>query len=95
MTGTIIADNDLVLVQWPDKDLALLRDATIEFLNAQSSDKLLSEQDRKDFSTILESLRSYVSSNSGYWKMRDVPTALRFQGWTDPEGKKGWEQKLK
>jgi len=27
--------------------------------------------------------------------MRDVPTALRFQGWTDPEGKKGWEQKLK
>jgi hypothetical protein len=88
-------DNDLVLVQWPDKDLALLRDATIEFLNAQSSDKLLSEQDRKDFSTILESLRSYVSSNSGYWKVRDVPTALRFQGWTDPEGKKDWDQKLK
>ena len=87
-------DNDLVLVQWPDKDLALLRDATIEFLNAQSSDKLLSEQDRKDFSTILESLRSYVSSNSGYWKVRDVPSALRFQGWTDPEGKKGWDQKL-
>jgi len=93
--GDTNPDNDLVLAQWPDKDLALLRDATIEFLNAQSSDKSLSEQDRKDFSTILESLRSYVSSNSGYWKMRDVPTALRFQGWTDPEGKKGWEQKLK
>ena len=27
-------DNDLVLVQWPQSDLALLRDATIQFLNA-------------------------------------------------------------
>jgi TRAP-type mannitol/chloroaromatic compound transport system substrate-binding protein len=88
-------DNDLVLVQWPDKDLALLRDATIEFLNAHASDKSLSEQDRKDFSTILESLRAYVSANSGYWKLRDVPTALRFQGWKDPDGKKSWEQNLK
>ncbi len=86
--------NDLVLVQWPEKDLALLRDATIEFLNAQASDKTLGEQDRKDFSTILESLRAYVSANSGYWKYRDVPTALRFQGWTDANGKK-WEQNLK
>jgi hypothetical protein len=89
------ADNDLVLVQWPDKDLALLRDATIEFLNAQVSDKTLSEQDRKDFAAILESLRAYVSANSGYWKFRDVPTALRFQGWKDPDGKKSWEQNLK
>ncbi len=87
--------NDLVLVQWPDGDLALLRDATIEFLNAHASDKTLSEQDRKDFGTILESLRAYVSANSAYWKVRDVPTALRFQGWKDPEGKKAWEQKLK
>jgi TRAP-type mannitol/chloroaromatic compound transport system substrate-binding protein len=87
--------NDLVLVQWPEKDLALLRNATIRFLNAHTSDKSLSEQDRKDFNTILESLRAYVSANSGYWKMRDVPAALRFQGWKDPEGKKSWEQKLK
>jgi hypothetical protein len=87
--------NDLVLVQWPEADLALLRDATIEFLNAHATDKALSEQDRKDFSAILESLRAYVSANSGYWKYRDVPTALRFQGWTDPEGKKSWEQNLK
>ena len=93
--GDKIAENDLVLVQWPESDLMLLRDATIQFLNGQVSDKTLREQDRKDFAAILESLRVYVSSNSGYWKFRDVPTALRFQGWTDPEGKKGWEQKLK
>jgi hypothetical protein len=93
--GDKIAENDLVLVQWPEKDLTLLRDATIEFLNAQASDKSLSEQDRKDFSMVLESLRAYVSANSAYWKVRDVPTALRFQGWKDPDGKKDWEQKLK
>ena len=32
-------ENDLVLVQWPESDLALLRDATIQFLNARASDK--------------------------------------------------------
>jgi TRAP-type mannitol/chloroaromatic compound transport system substrate-binding protein len=89
------AENDLVLVQWPESDLLLLRDATIQFLNSQVSDKTLSEQDRKDFAAILESLRAYVSANSGYWKFRDVPTALRFQGWKDPDGKKSWEQNLK
>jgi TRAP-type mannitol/chloroaromatic compound transport system substrate-binding protein len=93
--GDKIADNDLVLVQWPESDLMLLRDATIQFLNGQVSDKTLSEQDRKDFAAILESLRAYVSVNSGYWKFRDVPTALRFQGWKDPDGKKSWEQNLK
>jgi hypothetical protein len=93
--GDKIAENDLILVQWPQGDLELLRDATIQFLNGQVSDPKLSEKDRQDFSTILESLRAYVSANSAYWKVRDVPTAIRFQGWTDPEGKKGWEQKLK
>jgi len=93
--GDNIAENNLILGQWPQGDLELLRDATIQFLNGQVSDAKLSEKDRQDFGTILESLRSYVSSNSGYWKMRDVPPALRFQGWKDPEGKKDWEQKLK
>jgi len=88
-------ENDLVLVQWPEKDLGLLRDATIQFLNAQVSDPKLSEQDRKDYTTILESLRKYVSANSAYWKAREVPNALRFQGWSDPDGKNSWEQKLK
>ena len=87
--------NDMVLVQWPEKDLALLRDATIQFLNARASDAKLSEQDRKDYGQILESLRIYVSANNGYWKVRELPSALRFQGWHDPDGKKSWEQTLK
>lgn len=87
--------NDMVLVQWPEKDLALLRDATIQFLNARASDAKLSEQDRRDYVTILESLRKYVSNNNGYWKVRDVPNALRFQGWSSPDGKESWDQKLK
>jgi hypothetical protein len=88
-------DNDLVLVQWPQSDLALLRDATIQFLNARTSDATLNEQDRKDYGRILESLRKYVNSNNGYWKVREVPSALRFQGWYDPDGKESWDQKLK
>ncbi len=87
--------NDMVLVQWPQEDLALLKDATIQFLNARASDATLGEQDRKDYGSILESLRTYVSGNSGYWKVREVPNALRFQGWHDPDGKKSWEQSLK
>lgn len=87
--------NDLVLVQWPPQDLALLQDATIQFLNARVNDAKLAEQDRKDYGKVLESLRTYVSGNSWYWKVREVPTSLRFQGWNDPEGKKSWDQSLK
>ncbi|NJD61934.1 MAG: hypothetical protein FIA93_04350 [Deltaproteobacteria bacterium] len=84
--------NDLVLVQWPQGDLELLRNATIQFLNARVSDAKLGEQDRKDYAKVLESLRAYVGSNNGYWKVREVPNALRFQGWRDPEGRKSWDQ---
>ena len=87
--------NDMVLVEWPHSDLALLRDATIQFLNSRASDAKLSEQDRKDYGKVLDSLRMYVSANNGYWKVREVPNALRFQGWHDPEGKKSWDQDLK
>lgn len=93
--GDKIVENDLVPVQWPQSDLTLLRDATIQFLNARASDAALSEQDRKDYGRILESLRKYVSSNNGYWKVREVPGALRFQGWHDPDGSKSWDQNLK
>lgn len=87
--------NDLVLVQWPPGDLALLRNATIQFLNDRVSDTHLREQDRKDYGKILESLRIYVSSNNGYWKVREVPNDLRFLDWTDQEGKNIWDQVLK
>ena len=92
--GDKIAGNDLVLVRWPESDLARLRDATIQFLNTRVSDAKLSEQDRRDYGKVLESLRAYVSSNNGYWKVREVPNALRFQGWSDPDGKKDWDQNL-
>lgn len=85
----------LVLVQWPQGDLTLLKDATIQFLNARISDAKLAEQDRKNYASILDALRTYVSLNNGYWKVRDVPTALRFQGWLDPDGKRSWDQTLK
>jgi hypothetical protein len=85
----------MVLVQWPQKDLILLRDATIQFLNARASDTKLSEQDRKDYARILESLRMYVSENNGYWKVREVPSDLRFQGWNGSDGNKSWDQALK
>lgn len=89
------AKNSLVLVQWPQSDLALLRDATIQFLNARTSDAAIGEQERKDYARILEALRTYVGSNNGYWKVREVPNALRFQGWYGPDGKKSWDQDLK
>jgi hypothetical protein len=89
------AENDLVLVQWPESDLALLKDATIQFLNARATDANLSDQNKKDYIDILEALRKYVSSNNAYWKVREVPNALRFQGWSDPDGKKSWDPKMK
>ena len=85
----------LVLVAWPESDLKLLRNATIQVLNARVADPAIAEPDRKDYARILEALRTYVSVNSGYWKVREVPGGLRFEGWMDPEGKKPWEQKLK
>ncbi len=88
-------ENDLVLVQWPERDLAMLRDATIEFLNARALDAKLNEPDRKAYNEILEALRKYVSANNWYWKVREVPNALRFQGWLDPDGKKSWDQDMK
>jgi TRAP-type mannitol/chloroaromatic compound transport system substrate-binding protein len=85
----------LVLVAWPESDLKLLKDATIQVLNARVADAAIPEPDRKDFARVLEALRTYVSANSAYWKLGQVPNALRFQGWLDPDGKKSWEQKLK
>ena len=85
----------LVLVTWPESDLRLLQAATIRFLNARTSDPAIGEQDRKDYARILDALRAYVSANNGYWKVREVPPGFRFQGWLDPEGRKGWDPETK
>jgi len=87
--------HSMVLVQWPQSDLAKLRDATIQFLDDRVSDTKLGEEDRKDYGRVLEALRAYVSANNGYWKVRGVPPALRFQGWRDADGKKTWDQDLR
>lgn len=85
-------NNDIVLVQWPDSDLKLLKNASIEFLNTRDKDPSLDAQDRKDYAEILNAFRVYVNSNNGYWKRRDVPSKFRFSGWFDKEGKKSWDQ---
>jgi TRAP-type mannitol/chloroaromatic compound transport system substrate-binding protein len=85
--------NDLVLVEWPKKDLELLSAATNAFLTARVNDTALNAGDRQDFVTILDALRKYVSSNNPYWLDRQVPTKLRFDGWTAPFGD-SWREKL-
>jgi len=44
----------------------------------RASDAKFGEQDRKEYAKVLESLRAYVSGNNGYWKVRDVPSTLRY-----------------
>jgi hypothetical protein len=75
--------NDIVLVAWPDKDLTLLKKATIQFLNDRAQDKSLTKEDREDYETILNAFSQYVRANNDYWKVRDVPTTSRFTGWSD------------
>lgn len=83
--------NDIVLVRWPDSDLKLLKDATIQFLNDRTKDQSLKKEDRKDYKEILNAFREYVSNNNDYWKIRNVPTTFRFIDWVDKEGKKSWD----
>jgi TRAP-type mannitol/chloroaromatic compound transport system substrate-binding protein len=75
--------NDIVLVEWPDKDLTLLKEATIQFLNDVAKDESLKKEDREDYEMVLSAFRKYVRANSEYWKVRNVPTSFRFTGWSD------------
>ncbi len=84
-------DNDMVLVQWPKKDQALLRDATIRFLNARANDSSLGA-DGADFVRILEAYRGYVRANDVYWDDRGVNAKMRFDDWANGLGE-GWEDK--
>lgn len=82
-------DNDLVLVDWPKKDQALLREATIQFLNERASDSSLGA-DRADFVRVLDAYRSYVRANDAYWDDRGVNVKARFEDWANELGE-GWE----
>ena len=79
-------ENDMVLVEWPDRDQERLRDATIRFLNARGDDTTLPAGDRTDYVRILEAFRAYVNANDRYWDRRQVPTRERFDDWTSTLG---------
>ena len=76
----------MVLVQWPTRDLARIRDATIKFLNQRAHDASLPEVDRADYAHLLDALRAYVHANDRYWNHRQVDPQLRFEGWIDAAG---------
>jgi hypothetical protein len=78
--------DDMVLSQWPERDLERLSLATNQVLNERTADPSLPPEDRQDLSTILETLRSYVRSSFQYWSTRAVPGELRFQHWRSPAG---------
>lgn len=78
--------NDMVLVPWPAKDLARLRDATIRVLNARSLDTSFPAGDRADYGKMLETLRLYVRANDRYWNVRRVDASLRFVDWVSASG---------
>ncbi|MBN2515740.1 MAG: hypothetical protein JXC33_06870 [Deltaproteobacteria bacterium] len=75
--------NDIVLVRWPDSELTLLNEATIQFLNDVAKDESLTKEDREDYEMILNAFREYVRANNNYWKVRDVPSSFRCTGWSD------------
>jgi hypothetical protein len=82
--------NDLVLVEWPKKDQQLMIESTKRMLNDRAYDPTLPAADRRDYVTILEALRKYVSANDIYWDDRKVSEKLRFQSWTNENGQP-WE----
>jgi TRAP-type mannitol/chloroaromatic compound transport system substrate-binding protein len=83
-------NNDLVLVNWPRRDLERLSAATINFLNARVNDAALPAADRQDLATILEALRNYVRDSDRYWDERRVNPQMRFDSWKNPAGEP-WE----
>lgn len=78
--------NGMVLSRWPDEDQARLREATIQVLDARSTDGTLSSGDRIDYDRVMEALRLYVRANDLYWDKRQVETSSRFRDWVSPSG---------
>ena len=78
--------NGMVLSRWSDEDQVRLRDATIQVLDARSTDGTLSGGDRIDYERVVEALRLYVRSNGLYWSKRQVDGPARFRDWVSPSG---------
>ena len=87
--------NDMILSQWPERDLRFLQSQTIEFLNEHKRDPKISRADVEDYSEMLSALRHYVSANSAYWKIRESDLGQRFDNWVDETSGEPWEQFLK
>jgi hypothetical protein len=83
--------NDMVLVKWPDHDLALLRESAIQFLNERAEDPSLPAAERAAYVTILEALREFVRVNDLYWDRRALGEQMRFKGWKSPDGERWGE----
>jgi len=60
-----------------------------------STDAAIASQQGDSPAEVRTLLNRMYEKAHGYWKVREVPNALRFQGWSDPDGKKSWDQKLK
>jgi hypothetical protein len=78
--------NGMVLSRWSDEDQVRLRDATIQVLDARSTDGTLSGGDRIDYERVMEALRLYVRANDLYWSRRQVDGPTRFRDWMSPSG---------
>jgi len=87
--------NDMILSQWPESDLQFLQGQTIAFLNEHGRDNSFPRAHLKDYAEMLSALRHYVSSNSAYWKVRDVDLRLRFDDWVDATSGEPWQQFLR
>lgn len=77
----ILGVTNMVLVQWPAKDLVRLQDATVRFLNARGKDLSIPTDDRTEYNRILEALRSYIHDNIQYWEVRGIDPRSRFIDW--------------
>jgi TRAP-type mannitol/chloroaromatic compound transport system substrate-binding protein len=78
--------SDIVLADWGKRAQGQLRDATIRFLNARTTDPALSAADRADYTRILEAFRKYVLANDAYWDDRGVTPTMRFDNWENVLG---------
>jgi TRAP-type mannitol/chloroaromatic compound transport system substrate-binding protein len=79
-------DDQMVLSEWPERDLERLSAATNQILNERTLDPSLPSEDRQELATVLELLRAYVHSNNRYWNLRGIRPQMRFEHWRGPTG---------
>ncbi|HXU74116.1 MAG TPA: hypothetical protein VN947_32590 [Polyangia bacterium] len=79
-------DEQMVLSEWPERDLERLSIATNQILNERTRDPSLPSEDRQELATVLELLRAYVHANNRYWNVRGIRPQMRFEQWRGPTG---------